>query len=194
MRPGAVGVLALALVALRYAAEAASMPLAEADPVLWKWLPHGENMWQPYRRRLTSDSRLGPAEMFTIPSMTTVASKRATDNVVYDAVHRIVLYRDGCCDWEETVLAAVAEPPPRRVRFGQLGAVRTLRGIGLGAAPAAVIHSYGPARMHRSATKPALEVLSYYRDMHTPGSACGRYENFVFTADRLTEIHAGHSC
>ena len=107
MRLGALSVLALALVALPYATEAASMPLADADPVLWKWLPHGENMWQPNRRRLTSDSRLGPAEMFAIPIRTTGSSGLTPANVVYDPVRRIVLYRDGCCDWEETVLAAV---------------------------------------------------------------------------------------
>lgn len=184
---GGLGVLALAamLVALPFATFAASMPWAEADPVLWRWLPHGEDMFAPWRRGLTSTARLNDGEMFVLPR---------NARVVYDPVHRIVLYYDGCCAYQQTVLAVVARRPPRPLPAASLGALRTPRGIGLGSWPNAVRRAYGPARLHRSTVSPSLRVLSYYRDQHLPGSSCGWFENFVFRANRLTEIHAGHSC
>jgi hypothetical protein len=196
MRRRVLGVLALAtvLVARPQASIGASMPIALADPVLWRWLPHGEDMWEPQRRGLTAYAALSEAEMFWIPAGRTTGSDQSGRNVVYDPLRHVVLYWNGCCDWEETVLAAVTGVPPRHVHFGDLGAVRTPRGVGLGASPSAVLRAYGPARPHRSTTTPALRVLSYYRDMHVPQSSCGRYEHFVFTKNRLTEIHAGHSC
>ena len=183
----ALGVLAFAtmLVALPFATFAASMPWAEADPVLWRWLPHAEDMFAPWRRGLTSPAPLGFAEMFALPG---------DARVVYDPVHRIVLYYDGCCAYQETVLATVAGPPPRKLPFASLGALRTAHGIALGASPRAVQRAYGPARLHRSTVAHELRVLSYYRDHRLTGSSCGWFENFVFRANRLTEIHAGHSC
>ncbi len=60
--------------------------------------------------------------------------------------------------------------------------------------PAAVVRAYGPARLHASTTTAGLRVLSYYRDQHVPGSGCAWFENFVFRANRLIEIQAGHGC
>jgi len=187
MRRRALGVLALVtlLVALPFATRAAMMPWVSADPVLWRWLPHGEDLFAPWRRGLTSPAPLGNAEMFALPG---------DARIVYDPQRRIVLYYDGCCAYRETVLAAVNGPPPRKIRTASLGAVRTVRGIALGASPAAVRQRYGPARLHRSTLSPALRVLSYYRSRRVPGSSCGWGENFVFRADRLTEIQAGYAC
>jgi hypothetical protein len=188
-------VLALALLAaVPTATGAASMPIAEADPMLWSWLPHGENMWEPHRRRLAADAPLSSAEMFELPAARRADHSGPRANVVYDPGRHLVLYWNGCCDWQETVLARVTARPPKPLRTAPLGDLRTRRGIALGASPAAVVRAYGPTRLHRSTTTPALRVLSYYRDQHVPGSGCGWYENFVFSADRLIEIQAGHSC
>jgi hypothetical protein len=115
--------------------------------------------------------------------------------ILYDPERRIVLYYEGCCAYQMTVLAEVTGPPPTKlIPSTPLGAMRTTRGIGLGATPAAVRQRYGPARLHRSTTAPALRVLSYYCDRHVPGASCGWFENFVFRAGRLTEIQAGYAC
>ena len=184
----ALGVLALAtmLFALPFMARAATMPWKMADPVLWRWLPHGEDMFAPQVRGLSAYASLGFDERFALPAKT---------RIVYDPQRHVVLYYEACCASQMTVLGRVAGPPPgRTIPFASLGAVRTARGIGLGDSPAAVRRRYGPARLHRSTTSPRLRVLSYYRARPLPGSFCGWYENFVFRSNRLTEILAGYSC
>lgn len=162
------------------------MPWAQGDPVLWRWMPHGEDMFQPWRRGLTSNAPLGDGEMFALPRDATI---------VYDPAHRVVLYYQGCCAYQETVLASVLTPPPKQLRTASLAALRTERGIGLGSSPNAVRRAYGRARLHRSTVSPGLRVLSYYREQRVPhSSSCGWFENFVFRANRLTEIQAVHSC
>jgi hypothetical protein len=186
MRLGASGVLALALVAaLPTATNAAMRPWAEGDPVLWRWMPHGEELFDPWRRGLAANGPLGKREMFALPG---------DASIVYDPKRRVVLYYESCCAYQETVLASVSGPPPKHVRFASLGAMRTVRGIELGASPQAVRLAYGPAPLHRSTTGSGARVLSYYRDQHVSGSSCGWFENFVFRAGRLTEIQAGHGC
>jgi hypothetical protein len=80
------------------------------------------------------------------------------------------------------------------VKSADLGAVRSRRGIALGASPAAVRRAYGPAQLYASTTTPGLRVLAYYRTQHTQGSDCGWYENFMFRANRLGTIQSGHGC
>jgi hypothetical protein len=169
---------------------AAMMPFAQGDPAIWRWLPHGEDLFEPWRRRLTADASIGPAEMFD----DRLFSRLRYPPILYDRAHGLVLYYQACCDWQETVLATVTTPPPRALIHADLAALKTPRGIALGAAPAAVRRAYGPALLHRSTTSPGLRVLSYYRSARVPGSACAWSENFVFRGDRLIEIQAGHGC
>jgi hypothetical protein len=114
--------------------------------------------------------------------------------LVYDSAHGLALYSQGCCAWQETVLATVSTPPPRAVAAANLAALRSRHGIPLGASPNAVRRAYGPARLYRSTTSRGLRVLAYYRDQHVTGSGCGWFENFVFRSNRLIEIQAGHGC
>jgi len=165
------------------------MPYAQGDPTIWRRLPHGEDLFEPQRRHLAANAALGWREMFE-----TQFPRRVGQPILYDAMHGVVLYYQGCCAWEETVLAAVTAPPPRAVRHADLGTLKTPRGIALGASPEPVRHAYGPAPLHRSTTTRSLRVLSYYRDQPVRGSGCGWFENFIFSADRLIEIQAGHGC
>lgn len=172
--------------------------LRQRDAALTKWLPRGEDLFEPWRRRLAAPGPLGWDEMFKLPRRVTHflygdSGVHGVD-VVYDPVHRIALYYQGCCAWQETVLASVAARPPRDVISADLGTRRTPRGIALGVAPSAVRRAYGPATMHRSTMNPALHVLSYWRDQHVKGSGCGWFDNFVFRDGRLIEIQAGHGC
>ncbi|MDB5039520.1 MAG: hypothetical protein JWN27_246 [Candidatus Eremiobacteraeota bacterium] len=161
------------------------------DEALAAWLPRGEDIFEPWRRHLTAQSPLGSNEMFSIPNNATLFVRV---RLVYDADRGVALYYQGCCAWQETVLMIAPKPPPQPVQVANLRAVRTPRGIGLGASPAAVVRAYGPARLHASTTTAGLRVLSYYRDQHVPGSGCGWFENFVFRANRLVEIQSGHGC
>lgn len=165
---------------------------------LGRWLPHAEDLFEPWRRHLTASAPLDWNELFQLPKDATsfwygeAGPPRVT--AVYDPVRREVLYRQGCCAWEETVLVHAAMPPPAPLRTADLGAVRSRRGVALGSIPAAVVRAYGPARLHPSTTAPEFRVLSYYRKQHTQGSDCGWFENFVFRTNRLIEIQAGHGC
>jgi hypothetical protein len=204
-----------ALVILPPAASAAPAPAATSAPgpagarqdaeflkrrneALGAWLPANESLFEPWRRHHAADGPLGWNEMFAVPAPATnfwygpAGPPRV--NLVYDPRRRVALYEQGCCAWQETVLADVSKPPPGVVKAVNLGALRTRRGIALDATPTAVRRAYGPARLYPSTLKPELRVLSYYRDQYTRGSACGWFENFVFRANRLIEIQAGHGC
>jgi hypothetical protein len=163
---------------------------------LGRWLPQGEDLFEPWRRRMAAPAAVGWNELFTLPKDATSFWYRPTARrvlAVYDPRPRVVLYRQGCCAWEETVLGYAPEPP-QHVRTARLAAVRSRKGVPLGASPAAVVRAYGAASLHPSTTTPGLRVLSYYEDQHLRGSSCGWFENFVFRANRLIEIQAGHGC
>jgi hypothetical protein len=202
-----------AFLILPTAASAAPVPAATSTPAwahdyatflkrrneaLGAWLPVNESLFEPWRRHHAADGPLGWNEMFTVPASATNfwygQAGPPKVNLVYDPRRRVALYEQGCCAWQETVLAEVSKPPPSPVRRANLRAMRTPRGIGLGVSPDAVRRAYGPAVLYRSTMKPELRVLSYYRNQHTKGSDCGWYENFVFRANRLIEIQAGHGC
>jgi hypothetical protein len=172
--------------------------LRRRDAEFKKWLPRGEDLFEPWRRHLAATGPLGWDEMFKMPSRQTFFlygdAGPPRVGLVYDPVHRVALYYQGCCAWQETVLASVATRPPGEVISADLGTRRTPRGIALGVAPSAVRRAYGPAAMHRSTMKPALRVLSYWRDQHVQGSACAWFDNFVFRDGRLIEIQTGHGC
>lgn len=172
--------------------------LKHRNDALGAWLPHYEELFVPWRRHHAADGPLGWNEMFTVPADSTFFwygdAGPPKVNLVYDPLRRVALFRQGCCAWDETILAAVTKPPPSTVKTAHLGAVRTRRGIGLGASPSAVRRAYGAAVIYPSTTKRGFRVLSYYRKQVTMGSDCGWFENFVFRANRLVEIQAGHGC
>jgi hypothetical protein len=164
--------------------------------MLAKWLPRGEDLFEPWRRHLTAQAPLGWDDMLSVPQNATffMGSDMERASVIYDPAHRIVLYQRGCCAWWETVLMVAPKPPPQPVKTADLSLIRAGHAIALGAAPAAVVRAYGPARLHASTTTAGLRVLSYYRNRHVPGSACSWFENFVFRANRLVEIQSGNGC
>ncbi len=168
------------------------------NDALGAWLPQYEELFEPWRRHHAVDGPLDRNEMFTVPADSTFfwygEAGPPKVNLVYDPVHRVALFSQGCCAWDETILATASKPPPSTVKAANLGAVRTRRGIGLGAPPSAVRRAYGAAVIYPSTTKRGFRVLSYYRNQVTRGSDCGWFENFVFRANRLVEIQAGHGC
>ncbi len=208
--------LAFAVLAgLSPAASAAPTPAATRSPIpawarqyaaflktrneaLGAWLPQNEDLFEPWRRHHAAAGPLGWNEMFTIPHRATFfwygEGGPPKVNVVYDPVRGIALYDQGCCTWQETVLAVVSKPPPSAVRRANLGAMHSRHGIALGASPAAVRREYGPAGLYPASKRHGLRVLAYHRAQDTKGSPCGWFENFVFRANRLIEIQTGHGC
>lgn len=172
--------------------------LKRRNDALGAWLPHGEDLFEPWRRHRAANGPLGWDEMFAMRRDATYFwygnAGPSRVQAVYDPVRRVVLFEQGCCAWQETVLASVSTPPPDRLKTANLGALRSRRGVGLGASPSTVRRAYGPARLFPSTTARGLRILAYYRDQHTKGSACGWFENFVFRSNRLVEIQAGHGC
>jgi hypothetical protein len=164
---------------------------------LGAWIPQGEDLIEPWHRHLASTSpALAFGELADPPVRATWFQHGPTlvrVQAVYDPVHRVVLYHQGCCGWDETVLARAPSPPDFVIRR-DLSAVRTRHGIALGVSAARVVRAYGAARFHASTKAPGLRVLSYWRSQHAHFSGCAWFENFVFRGNRLIEIQAGHSC
>ena|ERR1700676_5557 len=164
---------------------------------LGAWIQQGEDLIEPWHRHLASTSpSLAFGELADPPVRATWFAFGPTlvkVQAVYDPVHRVVLYHQGCCGWDETALARAPSPPEFVIRR-DLSAVRTRHGIALGASPSRVVHAYGPARFHPSTQSPGLRVLSYWRSQDVHFSSCAWFDNFVFRANRLIEIQAGHSC
>ncbi len=158
------------------------LPYSRADPALWRWLPHGEDLFEPWRRHLA----------MRIAHVDPMFALREWRHPAYDPAAGRVLYYQGCCAWQETVLARVRTAPPHAVPRAALATLRTPRGIGLGATVGAVRRAYGAAPLHASSTTAGLRVLSYYEPLGP--SNCGRFENFVFSRGVLVEVQAGDGC
>jgi hypothetical protein len=165
-------------------------PLPSHKTRLGEWLLQGEDLFVLWRRRLASQSPvLAFGELADVPERATwfVYGTGVKVQALYDRAHGLVLYHQGCCAWDEIVLARAPASPEALVGRDLL-AFRTRHGIGLGASAADVVAAYGPAHLHRSTKIADLRVLSYWRDQHVKGSGCAWFENFVFRGSRLIEI------
>jgi len=118
-------------------------------------------------------------------------------HVIYDSMHRIAFFAQGCCSWKDVVAAADVPAPPQPVARRNLAGLATVRGIRLGQTPSDVRGVYGPAKTLPTKT-PGISVLAYTRwpkrtvtAVHMP---CGQFENFYFKAGRLVLIQLGNGC
>jgi hypothetical protein len=118
-------------------------------------------------------------------------------HVLYDAVHKTVMYQEGCCAWRNAVLASGIAPPPSSVRSGNLSAVRTQRGLTLGMTQAQVARVYGKTAPHSVRGVAGVTMLSY-TTMHgnpsSPANACGQFQNFAFRDGKLFYIELLAGC
>jgi hypothetical protein len=118
---------------------------------------------------------------------------------VYDSIHRIAFYQQGCCGWHDVVAAAGAPAPPKPLPSRELQNLATVRGVRLWETEAEVIATYGkstpePVPRHRGVsvlsytTWPPRKSVTY---VHMP---CGQFQNFFFRSDRLILIQFGNGC
>lgn len=123
--------------------------------------------------------------------------------VVYDPVHRIAFYEQGCCSWEDTIAAADTPAPPKPVVIRNLQHLSTVRGIRLGQTVREVERIYGAAKLLPLRGRPQIRVLAYttwppyIHAGHYPAGwrdPCGQFENFYFRQGRLVLIQLGNGC
>ena len=116
--------------------------------------------------------------------------------VVYDPVHRLAYFEEGCCSWHHVVLIAHVPPPPKAVASRSLLRLHTERGIRLGVAPAFVYARYGNAPLRAARGTNDRRTLRYTRVLRSSGvfSACFADTTFLFERDRLIGMDFYRGC
>jgi len=124
-------------------------------------------------------------------------------HVVYDALHRVAFYQQGCCSWNEVVAASNTSHPPLLVVARDLSGLHTVRGIHLGMRPAEVTRIYGASSLLTVPGRAGVTMLAYttWKPLASGqsvgeafGGTCGQFENLYFRADRLILIQLGNGC
>jgi hypothetical protein len=120
---------------------------------------------------------------------------------VYDPVHRIVFYGEGCCSWSDLVAAADVRPPRHRIVERDLRALQTLRGVRLGMSPMQVMSVYGRAKLLAVVGHPRVRMLAYTTWPPVASAIqgagplqCGQFQTFYFRHQRLVLIQLGNGC
>ena len=114
-----------------------------------------------------------------------------TWHVVYDPVHRMAYYGEGCCSYHREVLVRVHTTAPRSVPRRDLSTMRTARGMRLGMTVAQVERREGPAPRTMGPTGKGRTALAYWSRV---GKQCSQERTFVFVHDRLQAIHVVEGC
>ncbi|MDQ2865967.1 MAG: hypothetical protein M3R51_07045 [Candidatus Eremiobacteraeota bacterium] len=119
-------------------------------------------------------------------------------HAVYDPVHRIAFYQQGCCSWNDVVAATNVTAPPKPVVKRDLHDLVTVRGIRLGQTMPEVMRIYGKSTPIPISAHLDVHVLPYttWRPIQTLHSidSCGQFQNFFFRKNRLIMIQLGNGC
>jgi len=117
-------------------------------------------------------------------------------SVVYDPVHRIAYYAEGCCAWHHVVVASQVDAPPKHVVTRDLSGLKTRLGIGLGDRPLRIRGIYGPAQLRTVSGRSGEETLAYIRIIHFPKpySPCEEANTFLFAHGRLVALDFTAAC
>ena len=116
-------------------------------------------------------------------------------HAVYDPIHRIAFFDEGCCSWHRIVAAANVEPPPKSLATRSLAGLHTRLGIRFGATPAQVEAVYGPAKLEMVAGNALERTYAYRRSiLNPPNSPCDAPMTFLFERGRLAAMSFGMEC
>jgi hypothetical protein len=117
-------------------------------------------------------------------------------HAVYDPVHRIAYYDEGCCSWHHVVIASNVSPPPKKIATRSLARLKTKRGIELGVGATLIQSIYGPATQRVVAETPDESTLSYTRVIKHPAqnSPCEARTTFLFARNRLIGMDFTDAC
>ena len=116
--------------------------------------------------------------------------------VIYDHVHRVALYAQGCCAWGSVVAAANVGPPPKAASDRDLSTLHTARGIRLGDTPAHVMATLGSATLREKAGSREVGTLLYTRAIRGAKSTytCKENESLHFIREGLSVIEFYDAC
>lgn len=217
MRAYAVGVLALLLTCA--SANAAGTSVAECgydygdacSPAMGAWLPRVPQsaMSEGTRPSTTSvhdeiidpagvggPAFLGQRSVFSGTDFVYGKAGPPKGSAVYDPVHRIAYYAEGCCAWHHVVLASNVDAPPKHVATRILTGLRTRRGIALGDSPERVRATYGPAPLRPAPRRIEEATLAYIRVIRFPKpySPCEEANTFLFQHGRLIAMDFTDAC
>ncbi|MGH7707043.1 MAG: hypothetical protein ACREM6_03815 [Vulcanimicrobiaceae bacterium] len=110
---------------------------------------------------------------------------------VYDPVHRLALFRRGCCGFDETALVSDVPPPPDPVMTNDLSRLQTRSGIRLGARHGTVARIFGrPKRTVRGSNR---RLTAYFYE-HQLDRSCDQVSSFVFDGRKLVAISFWNGC
>lgn len=117
-------------------------------------------------------------------------------HAVYDPLHRIAYYDEGCCSWHHVVIASNVLPPPKKIATRSLTRLKTKRGVELGVEATLIRSIYGPATQRVVAKAPDQSTLSYTRAINHPApySPCEARTTFLFARNRLIGMDFTYSC
>jgi hypothetical protein len=117
-------------------------------------------------------------------------------SVVYDPVHHIAYYGEGCCAWHHVVIAANVQKPPKSVATRALTGLKTKRGIALGDPPSRIRSKYGAAPLLPIAGRTNEATLAYIRVIQPPKpfSPCEEANTFLFERGRLVAMDFTNAC
>jgi hypothetical protein len=114
---------------------------------------------------------------------------------VYDRVHRIVYYAEGCCAWHHVVVASNVGPPPKLLVMRSLLKLRSSLGIKLGDPPSRIRATYGPAPFHSVPGSSTEQLLRYVRPLAVRRDpTCDDMTTFLFNRGRLTGMDFRREC
>jgi hypothetical protein len=111
--------------------------------------------------------------------------------VVYDPVHRIAFYSEGCCSFGYGVLMRTSTVAPAAVPRRDLGAMRTTRGVQLGMNASQVEAREGPALRTMGPAPNGRTALAYSTVL---GADCVEQRTFVFARGRRDAIDVLQGC
>ena len=132
----------------------------------------------------------GPADGATYGFMV----GKDTWHVVYDSVHRLLYYGEGCCSFGYSVLMRARAAAPRTVPRRDLRGMRTARGIRLGMTAREVQAREGPALRTLGPTRSGRTALAYTTPIGRGTSSCAEQRTFVFDRGRLEAIDVLRGC
>ncbi len=175
-----------------------------------KWLPRVPNAWIAptlAMRTTVRDHIIDPAGSGPLTFLGMRGVYRGTHFVygsagppqghaVYDPVHRIAYYDEGCCSWHELVIASNAKAPPKTIAMRSLVTLRTQKGIQLGDGPSLIESIYGWAQLRPVARASHQRTFSYYRVIKYSQvySSCDEHTTFLFSYERLVAIDITDEC
>ncbi|HEV3153505.1 MAG TPA: hypothetical protein VGZ02_06865 [Candidatus Baltobacteraceae bacterium] len=114
-------------------------------------------------------------------------------HIVYDSVHHVVFFNQGCCAWGDMVLEAHVPPPPKPLAAGDLSHVATTRGARLGMTVDEAMRLYGRALVTRDGKYERL-LYGWMKQDKADAVPCVQQKTLLFLGGALVAILLDNAC